>query len=412
MKRDDIKKRPMTDTTLKTLEPEDKEYRELDSNGLYFRIKPNGNKSWQLRYKKPDGKWSWVGIGAYPTVSGELARKTARELNEAMSKGENLIITKQEKKQQELEATNSTFEKLAVEWLDGKINKWTEGTMKRNKGALEKHIFPVMGKRVYKEIKPIEWMNLFKSIQREKGIIEQSNRMRALCQEIYDLAKVTGRIEYNPLEGLHRFLETAQSENMKHVSANELPALLRAIRNYPTRDVGIGLQLLAMLFCRPSELRTALWEEVNLKAAEWTIPAERMKKRREHIIPLPTQAVELLTELKAYSSDSPYLFPSRSSKNSPKSDTVFIMALRRLGYEGRQSPHGFRHIASTTLREKGFNRDHVESALAHVTGGVEGVYNKAAYLNDRKRMMQWWADYLDKVADDSVIVFKQPKAYS
>jgi integrase len=257
-----------------------------------------------------------------------------------------------------------------------------------------------MGKRAYKEIKPIEWMNLFKSIQREKGIIEQSNRMRALCQEIYDLAKVTGRIEFNPLEGLHRFLETAKSENMKHVSANELPALLRAIRNYPTRDVSIGLQLLAMLFCRPSELRTALWKEVNLQAAEWTIPAERMKKRREHIIPLPTQAVELLKELKAYSSDSPYLFPSRSSNNSPKSDTVFIMALRRLGYEGRQSPHGFRHIASTTLREKGFNRDHVESALAHVTGGVEGVYNKAAYLNDRKPMMQWWADYLDRLADD------------
>lgn len=399
MKREDIKKRPMTDTTLKTLEPEEKEYRELDGNALYFRVKPNGNKSWQLRYKKPDGKWSWVGIGAYPATSGELARKIAQELNKALSKGENPIITKQEKKQQELEATNSTFEKLAVEWLDGKVNKWTEGTMKRNKGALEKHIFPIMGKRTYKEIKPIEWMNLFKSIQREKGIIEQSNRMRALCQEIYDLAKVTGRIEYNPLEGLHRFLETAQSENMKHVSASELPALLRAIRNYPTRDVSIGLQLLAMLFCRPSELRTALWEEINLEAAEWTIPAERMKKRHEHIIPLPTQAVELLTELKAYSSDSPYLFPSRSSKNSPKSDTVFIMALRRLGYEGRQSPHGFRHIASTALREKGFNRDHVESALAHVVGGVEGVYNKAAYLNDRKPMMQWWADYLDRLSD-------------
>lgn len=408
MKREDIsKKRPMSDTTLKALEPEDKEYRERDGDNLYFRVKPNGNKSWQLRYKKPDGKWSWVGIGAYPAVSGERARKIVKELNKALSKGENPIITKQEKKQQELEATSSTFEKLAVEWLDGKVNKWTEGTMKRNKGALEKHIFPVMGKRAYKEIKPIEWMNLFKNIQREKGIIEQSNRMRALCQEIYDLAKVTGRMEYNPLEGLHRFLETAKSENMKHVSANELPALLRSIRNYPTRDVSIGLQLLAMLFCRPSELRTALWEEINLQAAEWTIPAERMKKRREHIIPLPTQAVELLMELKAYSSDSPYLFPSRSSKKSPKSDTVFIMALRRLGYEGRQSPHGFRHIASTTLREKGFNRDHVESALAHVTGGVEGVYNKAAYLNDRKPMMQWWADYLDKLADDHLLIFRK-----
>lgn len=389
----------MPDTVLSSLEPEEKEYRELDGNGLYFRVKPDGKKAWLFRYKKPDGKWSWLGIGTYPKISGQLARQKASELVSECSTGIDLVVTKQQKKQAEQEASNRTFEKLAREWLDGKINRWTEGTMKRNKGALEKHIFPIMGKRLYRDIKPIEWMNLFKGIQREKGIIEQSNRMRALCQEIYDLAKVTGRIEYNPLEGLHKFLETAKTENMKHVSANELPALLRAIRNYPTRDVSIGLQLLAMLFCRPSELRTAFWKEFDLEASEWTIPAERMKKRREHIIPLPKQAIELLTELKAYSSDSSYLFPSRSSKSKPKSDTVFIMALRRLGYEGRQSPHGFRHIASTTLREKGFNRDYVESALAHVTGGVEGVYNKAAYLNDRKPMMQEWADYLDKLAD-------------
>lgn len=189
------------------------------------------------------------------------------------------------------------------------------------------HVLPIMGKRQFADIRPMEWMNLLKSIQREKGIIEQANRLRALCQEAYDLAKVTGRIEYNPLEGLHRFLETHKSENMHHVSEAEHPALLR--------------------------------------------------------------------ELSYLRGESPYLFPSRTSQSKPKSETVFIMALRRLGYEGRQSPHGFRHIASTTLRNKGFRREHVESGLAHVVGGVEGVYNKAAYLEDRVRMMQWWADYLD-----------------
>ena len=407
MKRKQIKKRPMADTALATLEPEAKEYRELDGNGLYFRVKPNGNKSWQLRYKKLDGSWSWLGLGSYPDVSGLIARQKAAELLDDASKGKNPIISRQERKQAELDANQNTFEQLAREFLDGKINKWTSGTMKRNKGALELHIFPIMGKRDFLDIKPIEWMNFFKGIQREKGIIEQSNRMRALCQEIYDLAKVTGRINYNPLEGIHRFLETTQAKNMAHVSISELPALLRAMANYPTRDVAIGLHLLAMLFPRPSMLREALWTDFDLKEKLWTIPAERMKGRVTHVIPLPDQAITLLNELHQWADESIYLFPSRSSKNKPKSETVFIMALRRLGYEGRQTPHGFRHIASTALRERGYQRDHVEAALAHITGGVEGTYNKAAYLADRKPMMQAWADYLDKIADESIIQFKQ-----
>lgn len=408
MKRTQIKKRPMSDTTLATLEPEAKEYREPDGKGLYFRVKPDGNKSWQLRYKKPNGTWSFLGLGAYPEVSGQLARQKAAELLADSSTGADLVITKQQRKQAELDNNNATLERLIYEFLDNKVTKWTDGTMKRNKGALEKHILPIMGKRQYTEIKPIEWMNLFQSIQRQKGIIEQSNRMRALCQEAYDLAKVTGRIEYNPLEGLHRFLEIHRGENMRHVSPAELPALLRAIRNYPTREVAIGLELLSLVFCRPSELREATWDEIDLDAALWTIPVQRMKKRRLMVIPLSRQVLELLAELKQCHSDSPYLFPSRSSRSKPKSDAVFIMALRRLGYQGRQSPHGFRHIASTTLREKGFLRDHVEAALAHKVGGVEGVYNKADYLPDRIPMMQWWADYLEGLRTDSnVILFSK-----
>ena len=404
MKRDQIKKRPMSDTTLATLEPEAKEYREPDGKGLYFRVKPDGNKSWQLRYKKPNGTWSFLGLGAYPEVSGQLARQKAAELLAESSTGADLIVTKQQRKQAELDNNNATFERLIYEFLDNKVTKWTDGTMTRNKGALEKHILPIMGKRKYTDIKPIEWMNLFQGIQREKGIIEQSNRMRALCQEAYDLAKVTGRIEYNPIEGLHRFLETHQGENMRHVSPAELPALLRAIRNYPTRDVAIGLELLTLVFRRPSELREAKWSDFDLDAALWTIPAQRMKKRREMVTPLSRQVLELLAELKQLNGDSPYLFPSRSSRNKPKSDAVFIMALRRLGYQGRQSPHGFRHIASTTLREKGFLRDHVEAALSHKVGGVEGVYNKADYLADRIPMMQFWADYLEGLRTDSNII--------
>lgn len=407
MKRSEIKRRPLSDTVLSNLESELKDYRELDGNGLYFFVQKNGNKSWQLRYKKPDGKWSWLGIGGYPEIGGKLARKKAQELIADIGKGENPVITKQERKWKELENNNATFEVLAKEWLNTKQNRWTSNTMTRNKGALEKHIFPTFGKRLYTTIRPIEWMNHLKGIQQEHKIFEQVNRIRAMCRDIYDYAKVTGRIDYNPLEGLQKFLEQGQKKNMAHVDEKELPQLLRAIDNYPTLDSRIGLKLLAILFCRPSELREATWTEFDLENAVWNIPEQRMKKRREHIIPLSTQAVQLLHELKPLSGRSEYLFPSRSNSHKPKSDTVFIMALRRLGYEGRQTPHGFRHIASTLLNNKGFDERHIEAALAHVKDGVAGVYNKAQYLNDRKYIMQWYADHLEQLMDDQIIQFKR-----
>ncbi|MDC4544290.1 tyrosine-type recombinase/integrase [Acinetobacter baumannii] len=407
MKRSEIKRRPLSDTVLSNLESELKDYRELDGNGLYFFVQKNGNKSWQLRYKKPDGKWSWLGIGGYPEIGGKLARKKAQELIADIGKGENPVITKQERKRKELENNNATFEVLAKEWLNTKQNRWTSNTMTRNKGALEKHIFPTFGKRLYTTIRPIEWMNHLKGIQQEHKIFEQVNRIRAMCRDIYDYAKVTGRIDYNPLEGLQKFLEQGQKKNMAHVDEKELPQLLRAIDNYPTLDSRIGLKLLAILFCRPSELREATWTEFDLENAVWNIPEQRMKKRREHIIPLSTQAVQLLHELKPLSGRSEYLFPSRSNSHKPKSDTVFIMALRRLGYEGRQTPHGFRHIASTLLNNKGFDERHIEAALAHVKDGVAGVYNKAQYLNDRKYIMQWYADHLEQLMDDQIIQFKR-----
>ncbi|ENV46325.1 hypothetical protein P255_00464 [Acinetobacter brisouii CIP 110357] len=407
MKRSQIKKRPMSDTTLSNLESEDKDYRELDGNGLYFFVQKNGNKSWQLRYKKPNGKWAWLGLGGYPQIGGELARKKAQELIADIGKGENPIITKQERKAKELEENNATFEALAKEWIDTKQNTWVADTLTRNRGALEKHIYPTFGKRLFVSIRPIEWMEHLKGIQQEHKIYEQVKRIRTMCRDIYDYAKVTGRIDYNPLEGLHKFLESGKKENMAHVDEKELPPLLRAIDNYPTPDIRIGLKLLTMLFCRPSELREAQWHEFDLDEGLWNIPEERMKKRREHIIPLPTQAVNLLNELKSIRGESEYLFPSRSNPNKPKSDTVFIMALRRLGYEGRQTPHGFRHIASTLLNNKGFDERHIEAALAHVKDGVAGVYNKAQYLNDRKHLMQWYADHLEQLADDTVIQFKK-----
>lgn len=406
MKRSDIKRRPLADTVLATLEPEAGTYRELDGKGLYFRVKANGHKSWELRYKKEDGKWSWLGLGGYPAVGGATARQKAAKLQQNTTHDGNVLTTKKAQRAAEIEAANNTFEHLAQEWYATKRKTWSEGTVIRTIGALQKHVFPVFGKRSYVGILPMEWMELLRKME-QSGIIEQTSRVRGMCKEIYDLARVTGRAIHNPLEGLHKFLLTKPVENYAHVTLEELPALLRAIRAYPHAvDVRIGLQLLSMLACRPSELREATWSEFNLDKNIWQIPAERMKRRREHLVPLPDQAITLLHELHSITGSYPLLFPGRNNPTIPRSNTAFLMALRRLGYEGRQTGHGFRHLASTILNENGFDSQHVEAQLSHVKEGVRGVYDKSTYIAQRKLMMQWYADHLDKLADGNVVQFK------
>ncbi|MDC3736070.1 tyrosine-type recombinase/integrase [Pseudomonas syringae pv. syringae] len=405
MKRSEIKRRPLSDTTLAGLEPELKEYRELDANGLYFRVKPDGQKSWQLRYKKADGKWSWLGLGGYPEVSGAAARAKAADLRADTAEGRNPMVTKQARKAAEAQAANDTFETLAREWHASRIGGWDAGTAKRIMGALERHVFPTFGQRRYTGILSMEWMELLRGLE-QQGILEQMSRVRAYCKDVYDLARVTGRAVNNPLEGIHKFLSSGKAENYAHVSAEELPALLRAIQSYPhAKDVQLGLRLLTLLAVRPSELREAQWSEFDLEKKLWTIPVERKgrKKGREHLVPLCRQAIELLEELRPITGAYPLLFPGRSDRTKPRSDTVFLMALRRIGYEGRQTGHGFRHIASTTLNEHGFPADHIEAQLSHKPQGVRGVYNKAQYLAQRTTMMQWYANYLDGLAGGVVV---------
>lgn len=407
MKKSEIKRRPLSDTVLASLEPELKEYREPDGAGLYFRVKPNGNKSWQLRYKNPQtGKDSLLGLGGYPAVSGKLARQKAEAARQLIASGIDPKEYKEEQRQASLNSDQYSFEKLAIEYCGSKT--WTKETRDRNEGALKNHIYTVMGNRDYRKITKKEWLNLILAIQKKphpktgKPIIEMGNRIRGLCKDIYDLAEVTERIDHNPLSGIDKFIDKHKKQNMPHVTVDELPELLQAIRSFPSRQTSIGLQLSIMFGCRPSEMRKAVWSEFNFDNWLWVIPAHRMKKRIEHTIPLSAQALELLKELKQYSGKSPYLFRGRDSADKPISNNTFGKALKEMGYNGKQTPHGFRHILSTALREHGFQREWVEAALAHKVGGVEGIYNKAVYLEPRRIMMQIWADYLDNLAEGKV----------
>jgi integrase len=413
MKRADVKKFPMKDSILSSLEAEEKEYRVNDGDNLHFVVHPKGNKRWELRYKKPStGKWSWVGLGTYPEVGGSFARKKAEDARKLIAQGIDPVIQKAEERQATLEQGAFTFLQLAEEFYLTKT--WTPDTTARNVGALNNHVMPAMGKKDYRSITKQEWHALFQEIQNKlnprtgKPIIEMGQRVTALVREIYDYAEVTGKATYNPITNLHKYLKKHVSNGMKHVSDDELPALLRAIEKYPASDTRLGLKLLSILFSRPSELREAKWEEFDLEKGTWLIPASRMKMGKEHKVPLARQALELLQELKLLTGHSPYLFPSRSSKNKPKSDTVFIEALKRMGYGGKQNPHGFRHIASTILNNQFSDKPQVvEACLAHAKDGVKGTYDKATHFAERKVMMQWYADHLEKLADEDVIQFKQ-----
>ena len=413
MKRDDVNKFPMKDTTLSALESEEKEYRLNNGDNLYFVVNPKGNKRWELRYKKPStGKWSFLGLGAYPEVGSKWARQKADEARKLIGQGVDPVIKKQEERQAVVEKGSFTFQQLAEDFY--KTKTWTPDTKARNVGAINNHVIPVMGRRDYRVITKQEWHSLFQDIQNKlnprtgKPIIEMGQRVTALVQEMYDYAEVTGKATYNPITNLHKYLKKHVSNSMKHVDEFELPALLRAIDGYPASDTRIGLKLLSILFCRPTELREATWEEFDLVKGVWVIPAERIKMRKEHKVPLPSQAVDLLNYLKDLTGHSSYLFPSRSSKNKPKSDTVFIEALKRLGYGEKQNPHGFRHIASTTLNNQFSDKPQVvEACLAHTKNGVKGTYDKATHLDERKVMMQWYADHLEELASDTVIQFKR-----
>lgn len=404
MKRADIKRRPMADSTLSSLEPEAKTYREHDGQGLYFRVKPSGQKLWELRYSKPGSKdRTWLGLGPYPSVSGSLAREKAQAARTLLAQGIDPSTQRRADEALEKAKAENTFELLAREWYAARKSGWGSGYAKRVIGALELHVFPRLGQRSYVDINSMEWMDLFR-VMEKKGILDQLGNVRRYCKEIYDLARVTGRAVNNPVDGLDKFLQTKQSESYAHVSEDRLPDLLRAVTAYTGAPaVKLGLRLLIINGMRPSEVREAQWSEFDLDSAIWTVPANRMKKSREHLVPLSTQSLEILRQLKDLSGSYPLLFPGRNDRTKPLSNMVFNMALRRMGYKGEQTGHGFRHIASTLLNEHGFDENHIEAQLSHAKSGVAGVYNKAKYLAQRRAMMQWYADHLDALEKGNVV---------
>lgn len=397
---------PLSDTKIKSLKPGIKQdgtvtrkaYKVTDEKGLYIEIKPNGSKLWRFKYRI-DGKEKLLSVGIYPDVSLKEARNRRDDLRKQVAGG---IDPSDLRKAQKLaNAGMESFEFVAREWhIKHQIN-WSEGHAARILTRLENDVFPWLGRKNISEIKPPELLQVLRRVE-NRGALETAHRIHQVCSQIFRYAVATGRAERDSAADLKGAIPPAKSKHHASITdPKKIGGLLRAISSYSGAFVtSCALKLAPLVFVRPGELRNAEWSEIDFDNAEWRIPAKKMKMKTLHIIPLSKQALSVLEELSPLTGSGKYLFPSTRTKTRPMSENTVNAALRRLGYSKEDmTGHGFRSMASTLLNEQGWNKDAIERQLAHSErDGVRAAYNYAEYLPERKKMMQAWADYLERLA--------------
>lgn len=393
----------LTDQAIRAAKPQSKPYKLADSGGLYLFVQPPGSRLWRLKYRF-DGVERTLSFGAYPHVSLSLARERREEAKRLIAQG----VDPGAKRKAEKAARADTFEAVAREWLERKAKPDERNgraalapvTLDKAKWIFETLLFPYLGQRPISKITPPELLQVLRRIE-TRGRRETCRRAKQRCGQVFRYAIATGRAERDIAADLRGALAPVVTRH--HASITDPTAigeLLRAIEGYHGHIVThCALKLAPLVFVRPGELRAAEWSEFDLARAEWRLPAERMKMRVPHIVPLARQALQVLLELQPITGAGRYVFPSLRSAARPMSENAITAALRRMGYSGGEMTwHGFRSLASTQLNEHDWNRDWIETQLAHgERDKIRAAYNYAKYLPRRKEMMQWWADYLDEL---------------
>lgn len=377
---------------IRRAKPEAKAYTLGDGQGLSLLVEPNGSKSWRFRYRYA-GKPKMISLGVYPTITLAEARSRRDEARKIVAEGKNPSEVRKEQKLALRIQSENAFEKIAREWHQMKSAKWSAGYASDIIEAFQNDIFPYVGARPVGEIKPLELLNVLRKIEK-RGALEKMRKVRQRCSEVFRYAIATGRAEFNPAADLSSALEVHKSNHFPFLKSDEIPDFLRALDSYTgSRLVQIATKLLMVTGVRTIELRAALWQEFDLDNAIWEIPAERMKMRRPHLVPLSTQALGFLNELKSMTGNYRYVFPGRNDPNKPMSEASVNQLIKRIGYAGKLTGHGFRHTLSKILHENGFNTAWIEMQLAHVDkNSIRGTYNHAQYFEKRKVMMQWYSD--------------------
>ena len=401
---------PLTDMHIARAKPKDKQSTLFDGGGLFLLVTPAGGKLWRFKYRY-EGKDKLLSFGAYPEISLADARQQRDEARRKLAHGIDPGAVRKAQKKAKTEETE-TFEVIAREWHEKFKQTWTPGHTVTIMSRLERDIFPWIGACPINQIKAPELLTVLRRVE-SRGALESAHRIRTIAGQVFRYAVATGRAERDPSGDLKGALpQPGEKHHAAITDPKEVAPLLRTIDGYNGHlVVKCALRLAPLFFVRPGELRHAEWTEIDLDEAVWHIPAHKMKMRQTHIVPLSTQAVSILTELKALTGASKYVFPSGRSFARPMSNNAINAALRRMGFEkDTMTGHGFRAMARTILDEVlQFRPELIEHQLAHTVRDPNGrAYNRTAHLAERTKMMQKWADYLDGLKAGAVVIpFKQ-----
>lgn len=404
---------PLTDVKVKQVKPQDKDTWLSDEKGLRLLVKSNGSKYWRLKYRF-HGKQKTLAVGVYPAVSLKAARKAVTDAKKLIAEGVDPGLKKKQAKQQARVNMDHSFESLAKEWWQHQKGTWTEDHANRVWVRLRDNSFPVIGQRPITEIHPQDVIAIIRQVE-GRDALDVAQRVLQDIRRVCRYAVQIGRLVHNPAIELSDVLKGRKTSHRASLPREELPVFLTALSSYEEKGrllTRLAIELLVLTFVRPGELSGARWDELDLENKLWRIPGGRMKMGTDHLVPLSHQSLAVIERLKPISGQYELLFPSERSRQNCMSDNTMRRAIFKLGYDGTQegkskvTPHGFRATASSILNETGFNPDAIERQLAHMErNGVRAAYtHHARYLDERHKMMQWWADYLDQKMQGSNVI--------
>jgi integrase len=394
---------PLTDAKLRALKPAAKPYKVSDSEGLHVLVTTSGSVLWRFAYRF-EGKQKLLALGSYPFVPLADARAARLDAKRLLREGKDPSHERKMEKRRQRVAAGHTFQAVADEWFDLRKDMWAKSYADRLRSRLNADLLPELGARPIASIEPIEVLDVIRKVE-QRDAVEMAKRIMQMTSAIFRYGVATSRCPRDPTFDLRGALKPAKEvKSRSALAASELPDFLQRLSVYDGDDLTkLALELVLLTFVRTAELRFATWCEFEgLDGDEplWRIPPERMKMRRSHLVPLSPQAVLVLAKLQKLNPRHNELFPA-PTRSKVISENTMLYALYRMGYHGRATVHGFRKTASTVLNEQHYNRDWIEMQLAHAEGSVRSIYNAAEWLQGRREMMKWWADYLDRRRDEA-----------
>lgn len=404
----------LSELRISKAKPKARAYKLADGDGMYLEITPAGGKWWRLKYRV-DGKEKRISLGVYPDVTLKMARERRVEARRKLADGiDPSAVKKAAKATSKAKAAGdnsqveNSFEAIAREWLKRFKHSWAESHSSRIERRLEADVYPWIGNRPISEITPAELLEVVRRVE-DRGALETAHRVLGNCGQVLRYAVATARAPRDPSVDLRGALPPSKERHHAAIlDPKEIGNLLRAIDAYQGAFVTkCAMRFAPLVFVRPGELRKMEWGEINLGAAEWSIPKEKMKMRQDHLVPLSRQAISILKEIQPLTGRGRYVFPSARGDSRPMSENAVLAALRRMGYgKDEMTGHGFRAIARTILDEVlGVRPDYIEHQLAHAVRDPNGrAYNRTAHLPARRAMMQLWADYLDTLKEGGQVI--------